>query len=128
MVHLKNVEFLQITMNNFLLFYFLFLFTSGLWGKGPSRCVSVSLLKNSWINKLYGGFSTKTSYIYCVFLTPDQEPLAHIPVVELVSEDEMSEVEPTAQVPPKWVSFCEAHGGKGDIVRCKLGALSLLKV
>ncbi len=83
-------------------------------------CIIQSIKKNRWINKLYGGFRTKTSYMYyCASLTPDQEPLAHIPVVELVSEDEMSEVEPAAQVPPKWVSFCEAHGGKGDIVRCK---------
>lgn len=89
-------------------------------------CISQSFKKNSWTNKLYG-FSTKASYISCVSPTSDQEPLAHIPVVELVSEDE-SEVEPAAQFPPKWVSFCEAHGRKVDIVRYKFGALRLLKV
>jgi len=38
----------------------------------------------------------------CLCISPsDEEPLPHIPVVELVSEDEVSEVEIPAQFPPK---------------------------
>ncbi len=134
MVHFKNVEFLQITMNNVLLlhlFYSLFhLFSFFIYFRFMrQRTSQVCISQSALMNKLCGGFRTKTSYMYyCVSLTPDPEPLAHIAVVELVSEDEMSEVESAAQSPPKWVSFCEAHGEKFDIVRCKLGALNLLEV
>lgn len=34
----------------------------------------------------------------------DYDPLPHIPVVEMVSEDETSEVESQSQFPPKLVS------------------------
>ncbi|XP_072520302.1 uncharacterized protein [Salminus brasiliensis] len=36
---------------------------------------------------------------------PDAEPLPHIPVVEMVSEDEVSEVEPPAQFQPRVVEW-----------------------
>ncbi|XP_051740988.1 LOW QUALITY PROTEIN: titin-like [Ctenopharyngodon idella] len=39
---------------------------------------------------------------------PDQEPLPHIPVVELVSEDEVSEVENPAQFPPNVMSWIKS--------------------
>ncbi|XP_056107012.1 LOW QUALITY PROTEIN: cyclic nucleotide-gated cation channel beta-1-like [Rhinichthys klamathensis goyatoka] len=39
---------------------------------------------------------------------PDQEPLPHIPVVELVSEDEVSEVEIPAQFPPNVMSWIKS--------------------
>lgn len=48
--------------------------------------------------------------MYCLSFTPDSEPLPHIPVVEMVSEDEVSEVEAPAQFPPKWVTFTQTNG------------------
>ncbi|XP_059402481.1 uncharacterized protein LOC132133614 [Carassius carassius] len=39
---------------------------------------------------------------------PDQEALPHIPLVELMSEDEASEVEPTAQFPPNIMSWIKS--------------------
>lgn len=39
-------------------------------------------------------------------MCPDFDPLPHIPVVEMVSEDEMSEVESlTSHYAPKWVQI-----------------------
>jgi len=44
--------------------------------------------------------------VYDVATMPDFDPLPHIPVVEMVSEDEMSEVEtPTPQFPPNMVNW-----------------------
>ncbi|XP_044212762.1 LOW QUALITY PROTEIN: cyclic nucleotide-gated cation channel beta-1-like [Thunnus albacares] len=44
--------------------------------------------------------------IYDVAAMPDYDPLPHIPVVEMVSEDEVSEVEtPTPQFPPNVVNW-----------------------
>ncbi|XP_067235395.1 cyclic nucleotide-gated channel beta-1-like [Chanodichthys erythropterus] len=43
--------------------------------------------------------------VYDIKELPDSEPLPHIPVVELVSEDEVSEVENPGQFPPNVMSW-----------------------
>ncbi|KTG45617.1 hypothetical protein cypCar_00022165 [Cyprinus carpio] len=52
--------------------------------------------------------SEEVTEVYEAKDLPDQEPLAHIQVVELVSEDEMSEVEPTAQFPPNVMNWIKS--------------------
>ncbi|XP_073687723.1 uncharacterized protein [Garra rufa] len=49
--------------------------------------------------------SEEVTEVYEANELPDQEPLPHIPVVELVSEDEASEVEPAAQSPPNVMNW-----------------------
>ncbi|KAL6480633.1 hypothetical protein MHYP_G00116660 [Metynnis hypsauchen] len=43
--------------------------------------------------------------VYNMEEIPDAEPLPHIPVVEMVSEDEMSEIQPQAQFQPRVVGW-----------------------
>ncbi|XP_016114753.1 uncharacterized protein [Sinocyclocheilus grahami] len=52
--------------------------------------------------------SEEVTVVYEAKDLPDQEPLAHIPVVELVSEDEMSEVEPADQFPPNVMNWIKS--------------------
>ncbi|CAM4734502.1 unnamed protein product [Leuciscus chuanchicus] len=52
--------------------------------------------------------SEEVTEVYEAKDLPDQEPLPHIPVVELVSEDEVSEVEIPAQFPPKVMSWIKS--------------------
>ncbi|KAK7121560.1 hypothetical protein R3I93_022599 [Phoxinus phoxinus] len=52
--------------------------------------------------------SEEVTEVYEAKDLPDQEPLPHIPVVELVSEDEVSEVEIPAQFPPNVMSWIKS--------------------
>ncbi|KAL7862865.1 hypothetical protein SRHO_G00118490 [Serrasalmus rhombeus] len=47
----------------------------------------------------------ETTEVYNMEEIPDAEPLPHIPVVEMVSEDEMSEIQPQAQFQPRVVGW-----------------------
>ncbi|XP_026094079.1 uncharacterized protein LOC113066387 [Carassius auratus] len=52
--------------------------------------------------------SEEVTEVYEAKDLPDQEALPHIPVVELMSEDEASEVEPTAKFPPNVMSWIKS--------------------
>ncbi|XP_051979335.1 uncharacterized protein LOC127640680 [Xyrauchen texanus] len=52
--------------------------------------------------------SDEVTEIYDPKDLPDAEPLPHIPVVEMVSEDELSEVDVPAQFPPKVMGWIKS--------------------
>lgn len=53
---------------------------------------------------LHLGRRERVSVLALLSVRADYDPLPHIPVVEMVSEDETSEVESLGQFPPKLVS------------------------